>query len=69
MINRFTYINEKVPHDEPVFILRAQDNHAADLVEKWAHFARVSGAPEDKVREALQIAQEMRDWPVHKFPD
>ena len=55
--------------DEPVFTLRAQDKHAADLVRKWAHFANVSGCPIQKVNEALRLADDMDAWPVKKFPD
>jgi len=69
MIDRFTYINEKVPADEPVFILRAQDALAADLVEKWAIHARSVGCNHDKVLEAHAIAEEMRSWHTRKNPD
>ena len=55
--------------DEPLFVLRAQDCHAADLVEKWAIWARASGTPNDKVQEAFAIAEEMRRWPKRKMPD
>ena len=33
----------KAAMDEPVFVLRAQDIHAADLVEKWAIWAAAGG--------------------------
>ena len=54
---------------EPVFILRAQDALAADLVEKWAIWARAADCPNDKVNEAFALAEEMRRWPVRKNPD
>jgi hypothetical protein len=54
---------------EPVFVLRAQDSLAADLVEKWAIHARAAGTPNDKVNEAFALAEEMRRWPVRKIPD
>jgi len=69
MIDRYTYINTRIPPEEPVFILRAQDALAADLVEKWAIWARAASAPVDKVNEAFSIAEEMRKWPVRKNPD
>lgn len=54
---------------EPVFLLRAQDVHAAEAVRFWA----VSLAPGDKGDEmasrALKIADAMDAWPVHKEPD
>jgi hypothetical protein len=65
----------KAADDEPVFVLRAQDCHAADLVEKWAIWASSavphSGgrAMQDKVTEANFIADQMRRWHTHKNPD
>lgn len=65
----------KAHDDEPVFLLRAQDQHAADLVEKWAiwvgiNVPSVGGTPlYKKVQEANQIADMMRRWPIHKAPD
>ena len=59
----------KAHDDEPIFILRAQDIHAADLVEKWAIWARASGCGNDKVQEAHDLADKMRRWPGRKNPD
>jgi hypothetical protein len=65
----------KAADDEPVFLLRAQDNLAAGLVEKWAIQASVAipsigGAQmTDKVGEARLIADMMRHWHIHKHPD
>jgi hypothetical protein len=59
----------KAAPSEPVFILRAQDALAADLVEKWAIWAQAAGCGNDKVREARDLAEEMRRWPVRKNPD
>jgi hypothetical protein len=65
----------KAHDDEPVFLLRAQDNLAADLVEKWAIYASVAvpsvggRSLQDKVTEANAIADQMRRWPIHKTPD
>jgi hypothetical protein len=59
----------KAADDEPVFILRAQDMLAADLVFKWAVEAQALGCPWDKVREAKDLAQQMREWPQRKNPD
>jgi len=60
---------QKVHDDEPVFVLRAQDSLAADLVELWAIHARMAGCNNDKVRGAADIAEEMRRWPIRKIPD
>jgi hypothetical protein len=65
----------KAADDEPVFLLRAQDNLASDLVEQWATQASVAipsigGADMGhKVGEARLIADMMRRWPIHKAPD
>jgi hypothetical protein len=59
----------KAADDEPVFILRAQDALAAELVELWAIRARSAGCPVDKVREAQDLADQMMRWPVRKNPD
>lgn len=59
----------KAADDEPVFILRAQDALAADLVELWAIRARAANCPVDKVREAAELSEEMRRWPTTKYPD
>ncbi len=63
---------EKVREDEPVFVLRAQDKLAPEIVREWAYRAHVSGAPIEKVREARRIADEMEEWQVanrRKVPD
>ena len=59
----------KAADDEPVFVLRAQDIHAPDLVEKWAIWCRAHQAPNDKLREAHGIADAMRAWPGRRQPD
>lgn len=59
----------KAADDEPVFILRAQDMLAADLVASWAMQANLVGCSWDKVREAKLLAQAMREWPRRKNPD
>lgn len=59
----------KVHPDEPIFILRAQDTEAADLVELWAIRAKAAGCHNDKTREAMDTAEEMRAWPKQKKPD
>lgn len=57
----------KEASDEPVFILRAQDVHAAYIVERWANLAEAS-APK-KAAEARKVAAAMRQWPKRKLPD
>ena len=67
----------KAHDDEPVFLLRAQDCHAADLVEKWAIWVSAAvpatgsdgRAMHNKAGEARAIADLMRRWPIRKNPD
>lgn len=59
----------KAADNEPVFILRAQDMLAADLVDVWAIQANAAGCSPDKVSDAKRLAQEMREWPNRKNPD
>lgn len=59
----------KAADEEPVFVLRAQDLLAADLVELWAIRAKSAGTDLDKVNEAYACAEEMRAWPDKKVPD
>lgn len=65
----------KARDDEPVFLLRGQDNLAADLVDTWAIQASLLVPAIDvnsfdkKVAEARQIAEFMRGWKYKKDPD
>ena len=52
----------RASNDEPLFILRAADKLAPEIVTQWATAAATVGSPPEKVREALGLAQRMRDW-------
>ncbi len=52
----------KIPEDEPVFLLRAQDKVAPMVVEIWSLAAELSGASEDIVEAAFEHADLMRVW-------
>lgn len=55
---------------EPYFVLRGQDLFAAQLVENWARNVELHGTtPAEKVAEARNVAQAMREWPKKKVPD
>jgi hypothetical protein len=63
---------DKADLDEPVFVLRAQDDLAPEVVQLWALNATMRGAPKSKVEDARRCAREMRDWQrAHgsKIPD
>lgn len=62
----------KAQDDEPVFVLRAQDALAPEIVEEWAKRAMRHQCPISKVEEALRLVGAMREWQVNntvKFPD
>ncbi|MDZ4344116.1 MAG: hypothetical protein U1E51_16980 [Candidatus Binatia bacterium] len=69
---------DKAAPDEPLFVLRGQDELAEEVVEYWAHLASggqpahyvtMQGRITPKAQEALNCAEAMRAWPVKKFPD
>lgn len=58
--------------DEPIFILRAQDRLAPELIRSWASRASIHGCSSEKVQEARDLAAKMQEWgKAHgsKFPD
>ena len=63
---------DKAAPNEPIFVLRAQDQYAADVVRYWAFLVagkRSMIDPPGKVGEALNCAAQMDAWPVKKIPD
>ena len=58
--------------DEPIFVLRAQDMLAPEIVREWAFRAEHQGSPPDKVAEARHCADQMEQWQIanwKKIPD
>jgi hypothetical protein len=63
---------QKAGDDEPIFVLRAQDELAPDIVSEWANRALAHGSPIAKVQEARELARRMREWQAEhivKVPD
>ncbi len=60
---------QKIPADEPVFLLRGQDQHAAQTVRFWANEAEAAGAEAAIVKAAREQADAMDAWPIAKRPD
>ncbi len=56
----------KIPVDEPVFLLRAQDPVAADLVRQWANETEDLGGATLIVELARGQADRMDQWPIKK---
>lgn len=63
---------DKALPDEPVFVLRAQDMLAPEIVREWAYRARKEGVDPEKVDAARRVADQMEDWQINntkKKPD
>jgi hypothetical protein len=68
---------QKAADDEPIFVLRAQDELAFDLVRLWAlRFKRnheengtFNVNIEAKYNEAIELSNKMAQWPTRKIPD
>jgi hypothetical protein len=59
----------KIPNDEPVFLLRGQDKHAAAVVRFYAFLVAQDGGDPEVVSRAHDQADRMDAWPKHKAPD
>ena len=60
----------KVTANEPIFVLRAQDKLAPEVIRFWVQLARQYGDPTTtKIDEALDCARAMEAWPTRKYPD
>lgn len=52
----------RIPDDEPVFLIRAQDMVGPDAVRAWADLAEAAGAHQDIVALAYEQALDMENW-------
>lgn len=59
----------KIPADEPVFLLRAQDKVAAATVRIWSILNEITGGDVELSNKAWAHALKMQDWPVKKLAD
>jgi len=63
---------DKAGQDEPLFVLRAQDTLAPEIIREWAYRAKALGTPDEKVEQARRDADAMEDWQIanaKKIPD
>lgn len=70
--DRFQDPEHKIPEDEPVFLIRAQDVVGPMVVQVWARLAKNAGAAPDIVAAARKQAKAMTEWQeAHgsKIPD
>ena len=58
-----------IPDDEPVFLVRGQDNVAGATVRAWADMAAANGAGAEILRVAREHAVKMDEWPKKKTAD
>lgn len=58
----------KAKDDEPLFILRGQDETASYTIASWI-VSNVLTAPEEKLREALEAAIRCRNYHTRKLAD
>lgn|SRR5574343_192865 len=67
---QFDSETKPIPLNEPVFILRAQDECAPVVVAQWAAQVLQAGASEQICKKAMDWAHnEMLSWPVKQLPD
>ena len=58
-----------IPANEPVFLIRAQDQVGAPAVRAWAHLHRLNGGSDAAYELAMAHAEKMEQWPTHKPAD
>ena len=58
-----------IPPDEPVFLLRAQDQHAAATVRYYASLVYEAKGDPEIISLSERQADLMDAWPTHKAPD
>lgn len=59
----------RIPDDEPVFIIRAQDQVGAAAVRAWADLHEQAGGDPEMARVAREHASRMDAWPKKKPAD
>lgn len=67
LLNKKLASGEILP-DEPLFVLRARDITASQVVDFWCCLALDRGVPREKRDEAAALAAMMRDWPTKQIP-
>ena len=57
----------KASTDEPLFVLRAKDHLAPMAIRHWVTMSNGNHS-EEKLEEALRLANEMEDWRIKNIP-
>lgn len=68
---------KKIPQDEPVFLLRAQDQTSAEVVRHWCRLNKrllkkmADGPEKESLKKGISLAEahayRMDDWPTKKI--
>lgn len=67
--DRIIDVDHQIPPEEPVFLLRGQDRHAAEAVRHYARLLREHGGDPEVAEKAEAHAEAMEAWPVKKVAD
>lgn len=59
----------KIPADEPVFLLRGQDKWGARVARYYADLLEAAGSPQEHIDAVRRQALEMQNWRPKKLPD
>ena len=62
-------LDDIIPDDEPVFLIRGQDAVGGAAVRCWADLAACAGADPKMVAMAREHAKAMDAWPKKGVPD
>lgn len=62
-------LDKKIPRNEPVFLIRAQDLAGADTMRFWAQRNAELGGSAELTKAALQHAAKADRWPKKKLAD
>lgn len=69
---RFQDPEGKIPADEPVFIVRAQDECGPGTVRAWGELAKMAGVDQEMIDRVMEHADDMESWQTlhgSKTPD
>jgi len=70
--NRIQDPENKIPEDEPVFLLRGQDKFAPSLLRQWADFMQEEEGGQEMADMVFEHADKMEEWQKEhgsKIPD
>lgn len=59
----------KIPADEPVFLLRAQDRTASQAVRFWIMLNECLDVDKEHLRQVKHHVSKMETWPLKKIAD